>query len=128
LIEIIFIILIAILFFWDLITFYNKKNLKIHRIIIPVGILGSLIYIYLSHQTLFTAIKNSLSIIIIAFVAFLIIISIKTFLNIKKLNIEEKNNKHNNLLQILEFENLEKKINILNEKIENLNFNKFGTD
>jgi len=87
-IEIFFTILIGILFFWDLVIFYKKENLKLHRILVPTGLLGSLVYIYLSHEKLEIAIKNSLVILIISLLAFLIIIAIKLFLTKNK--IEEK--------------------------------------
>jgi len=80
-IEIVFTILITGLFFWDLITFYKKENIKVHRIIVPVGLIGSLISIYLSNQPLSIAVKNSLGILITSLLAFLIIVSIKLFLN-----------------------------------------------
>jgi hypothetical protein len=128
LIEIIFISLIGILFFWDLITFYNKNNLRIHRIILPIGLLGTLTYTHFSNQNLFIAIKNSLSILIISLIAFLIILFIKLFLTHKNIKKEEKITKNNNVknsnIEILSMKKLEDKLQLIDNKIENLNFDK----
>jgi hypothetical protein len=133
-IEIIFTVLIGILFFWDLVIFYKKKNLRLHRILVPIGLLGSLAYIYISHEKLDLAIKNSLGILITSLLAFLIIIAIKLFLTkneLKKIDSNEEKEiiKCNNidideLLEKLNTNNninsFEKKLTYLSNKIENL--------
>ncbi len=84
--ESIFMLIIAGLFFYDLKIFYQKENIKIHRILVPVGIIGSLSYIYISPDNLITATKNSLVILILSLVAFVIIVAIKLYLTRNKLD------------------------------------------
>jgi len=84
--ESIFILIIAGLFFYDLKVFYQKENIKIHRILVPVGIIGALSYIYISPDSLVTATKNSLIILILSLVAFVIIVAIKLYLTRNKLD------------------------------------------
>jgi len=84
--EAIFILIIAGLFFYDLKVFYQKENIKIHRILVPVGIIGALSYIYISPDSLVTATKNSLIILILSLVAFVIIVAIKLYLTRNKLD------------------------------------------
>jgi len=132
--EIFFTILIGILFFWDLIIFYKKKNLRLHRILVPVGLLGSLVYIYISHEKLDLAIKNSLGILITSLLAFLIIITIKLFLSrneLEKKTVEEKisvnNIDINELLEKLNSQNnkndlkeIKEQIITISNKVDNL--------
>ena len=120
-IEIVFTILIAGLFFWDLITFYKKENIKVHRIIVPVGLIGSLISVYLSNQPLSIAVKNSLGILITSLLAFLIIVSIKLFLNKNKDNSNNKNSNESELKEVKIDEINEVSIN-LEDILERLSF------
>jgi len=71
-----FISLIIFLSFIDFKSF-KKVDLKLNSIIIPVGVIGSFIYIYLSNENPYLAFKNSLLITITSLIAFLILTIIK---------------------------------------------------
>lgn len=125
--ESIFITIIAGLFFYDLKIFYQKENIKIHRILVPVGIIGSLSYIYISPDNLITATKNSLIILILSLVAFVIIVSIKLYLTRNKLDEIELTPKVDTteVIESLKFQNqaqleiYKKELNNIKKIIEN---------
>jgi biopolymer transport protein ExbB/TolQ len=104
-IDIIFILLIGGVFFWDLIEFQKNQNVKIHRLLIPIGFLGSFVSIYLGNFTTLEEflfiVHNSLMSLIVSVLAFLIILAIKLFLAKPEIK-EDKNIKFDEIMNILE--------------------------
>jgi hypothetical protein len=101
-VDIFFILLIGGVFFWDLIEFKKNQNIKVHRLLIPIGFLGSLVSIYLSKLDNFVEILNdSLVSIIVSIFAFLVIIAIKLFLS-KPVVDDKKSDKFDEVLELLE--------------------------
>ena len=104
-IDILFTLIIGAVFFWDLIQFQKNPDIKIHRLLIPIGFLGSFVSIYLGNFTnleeFLTLLHNSLISLIVSIFAFLIIMAIKLYL-FKEENKEDKNIQFDELLERLE--------------------------
>lgn len=105
-IDIIFILVIGAIFFWDLIEFKKNQNVKIHRLLIPVGILGSFVYIYLDKfsnlEEFLSVVHDSLLSLIVSILAFVIILAIKLFLSKSEIKEEEEKFNFNELFRLLE--------------------------